>query len=136
MTNRFAKASPYQHSEAFCLMLYQGKKTQRVIDIWNSRDGVTAFIVEIDGEEYKHIAWQFDRCVPEHRLRPGDYFWRDMRREEAERFAAVRCDAFEQAGCPGDKPREQMIAEVAADIWHNGKAPYLDRAPFITVIDD
>lgn len=136
MTNRFANAHGYRHKEAFCLMLYQSTQTKRILDIWNSRDGVTPFIAQIDDEEYTHIAFNFDRCVPEHQLRPGDYFWRDMTRAEAERIAAIRCDAFERAGYPGDLPREKMIALVADEIWHAGKAPHLERAPFITVIDD
>jgi hypothetical protein len=136
MTSRTAKSSPYQQPEGFCLMLYQGEQSKRVLDIWNSRNGVTPFCALIDGEEYKHIAWKFDRRVPDHQLRPGDYFWRDMTREEAERFAAIRCDAFERAGYPSDMPRAELIAQVADEIWHDGKAPYLDRAPFITVVDN
>lgn len=124
-------ADVHQYKEAFCLMLYQGKNSQRVLDIWNSRNGVTPFVAVIDDEEYQHIAFGFDRSVPNHKLRPGDYFWRSMTEVEAERFAAMRVDQFEPD--LRESERARMIAEVAREIWHAGEAPYLDRAPFITV---
>lgn len=137
-TDRFARATSagYRHPEAFCLMLYQGTESKRVIDIWNARDGVTPFIAFIDGEEYAHTAFAFDRCVPRHKLRPGDYYWRNMTREEAARAAAIRCDAAWADGYPQIKPREQAIQEVADSIWQDGNAPCLDRAPFISIVDD
>ncbi len=123
----------HQYKEAFCLMLYQGQKTKRVLDIWNSRNGVTPFCAVIDDEEYLHIAFYFDRRVPGHKLRPGDYFWRDMTELEAERIAASRIDYLE----PNLDGRERAarIADVARSILRDGEAPYLDRAPFITVTD-
>ena len=127
-----AEKEQYQHKEAFCLMLYQGQTSKRVLDVWNSRDGVTPFIVFIDHEEYKHIAWQFDRCVPDHKLRPGDYFWRAMTEEEAERIAAWRVDRY----CPdmSDAERAREVVEAAKGLFHCGESPYLDRAPFITSV--
>jgi hypothetical protein len=137
MTHRFAKASQYQHKEAFCLMLYQGKESRRTLDIWNSRDGVTPFMAVIDGEEFQHIVFSFDRCVPQHQLRPGDYFWRDITEAEAERYAAQVVDQHHPR--LSESKRAAKIAELAPEFFkHNGLEPhpYLDRAPFISVAEE
>lgn len=118
----------YQHREGFCLMLYQGKESQRVVDIWNSRDGVTPFMCWFEGEEYRHIAFQFDRCVPNHRPRPGDYFWRNMTYDEALVMATQRVDRMSPELSP--REREDVIEDVARDIFHDGEAPMLERVPF------
>jgi hypothetical protein len=135
VTNRFAKAHAYQHKEAFCLMLYQSTQTKRVLDIWNSRDGVTPFIAQIDDEEYTHIAFNFDRCVPDHRPKPGDYFWRDITVDEAVRIAAMRVDHFSPE--LNESERAARIKEIAPSFLAQGgsRQPYLERAPFITVVD-
>lgn len=54
----------YQHREAFALMQYESDDGSSCRLIWNSRDGVTPFVVTIDGVEYRHVRWGEDRCVP------------------------------------------------------------------------
>lgn len=57
---------PYNHKEAFCLMKYQTKDTFLTETLWNSRDGVTPFIISsTDGREMSHIDWARDRCQPD-----------------------------------------------------------------------
>ncbi|URA07186.1 hypothetical protein P9A48_gp78 [Xanthomonas phage Mallos] len=54
-----AVANQFQHREAFALMAYiqrgapEGEAAE-VIHIWNSRDGVTPFIVHIGAKSYEH----------------------------------------------------------------------------------
>jgi hypothetical protein len=99
-------------------MLYQSTRTKHVVDIWNSRDGVTPFIVHIDGDEYTHIAWQFDRCVPWFRPKPGQYIFRSCTREDAERYA----DAI-IARNPGEAiDREALIKDMRV-----GEGPILEK---------
>lgn len=38
-------ASRHLHKEAFCLMLYRGVESGEEEWLWNSRDGVTPFII-------------------------------------------------------------------------------------------
>lgn len=130
------KNAEHKFGEAFCLMLYQGQTSKRVVDIWNSRNGVTSFMVDIDGEEYQHIAFSFDRCVPDHQLRPGDYFFRDITEVEAERYAAQVVDRNYPRATEGQRARK--IAELAPGMFRHSSGaahPYLDRAPFIEVVD-
>lgn len=59
--------STYNHPEAFCLMQYQDTVTKEIEVLWNSRDGVTPFIIRSRrGNEAHHINWQQARCVPDY----------------------------------------------------------------------
>ena len=49
----------YNHKEAFCLMQYQCEKCGGLEYLWNSRDGVTPFMlgcIKCDGM-MQHINW-------------------------------------------------------------------------------
>lgn len=57
----------YNHAEAFCLMQYECQTCRTIETLWNSRDGVTPFIIgckECDGE-MQHTAFGTDQCVPD-----------------------------------------------------------------------
>ncbi len=62
----------YRHSEAFCLMKYECDTCGRGEFLWNSRDGVTPFIINCSWEgapnrcagQMNHINWQQDRREP------------------------------------------------------------------------
>lgn len=62
----------YKHSEAFHLMQYQNERTGEIEWVWNSRDGVTPFIIHSrDGKDsMQHIAWKQDIYAPDHNPRP------------------------------------------------------------------
>ena len=76
-------SSPYNHAEAFCLMCYQSDDGRVIEYIWNSRDGVTPFIVLTkDGSKtMQHIDWHRDKCRPHHELQVGDRYFADSTRE-------------------------------------------------------
>ncbi len=53
------------HAEAYCLMNYASKDGNYREQLWNSRDGVTPFVIHGEGEvEMQHTDWQMDVCVP------------------------------------------------------------------------
>ena len=114
----------YNHGEAFCLMLYQSEKTLHVIDIWNSRDGVTPFGVEIDGEPYHHINFRFDRRMPDFRPKPGMYIFRTATRADAE---AVAERVIRLRGVPDGVTREEFAAAIIDGVLHNGEGPWLEK---------
>lgn len=67
----------YKHKEAFCLMLYRDSQGNEEI-IWNSRDGVTPFIVTSkQGYEAQHVEWRKDKFAPDHKPQPGDRIFTD-----------------------------------------------------------
>lgn len=59
-TSRVRTSGPeFGHAEAFALMLYEEQDVpagaeQRLLRIWNSRDGVTPFVVHVDDVKYQH----------------------------------------------------------------------------------
>lgn len=62
----------YKHKEAFCLMQYRDRVTGKIEVLWNSRDGVTPFIITSrDGNEAQHVNWQNDQCIPNYVPKPG-----------------------------------------------------------------
>jgi hypothetical protein len=69
------------HPEAFALMLYVSDDGRHVETIWNSRDGVTPFVVGIpgesdegilDGRSMRHVLWGADVRAPMHVPNIGD----------------------------------------------------------------
>jgi hypothetical protein len=124
VTNRFAKAHSFKYNEAFCLMLYQCKRTGHVIDIWNSRDGVTPFMCDIDGEEYGHIAFSFDRRVPDFKPKPGMYIWRTATRADGE---SVAKQEIASRGVPEGMSVESFTDIIVNDVLHDGEGPWLEK---------
>jgi hypothetical protein len=56
----------HQHREAFTVMKYATKDGSYSELIWNSRDGVTPFIIRSpDGREMSHVEWNRDQYAPE-----------------------------------------------------------------------
>lgn len=82
------KNTPHKHAEAFCHMQYASKDPHKkiIITIWNSRDGVTPFVMfsKEFGVELQHVNWQHDRYDPSYTPKKGDLIWRDYTEEEAE----------------------------------------------------
>jgi len=72
------KMTKYNHGEAFCLMEYQCETCGYKEIIWNSRDGVTPFIIRCPECQKKgipiilksglmeHVNWQKDQCAPDY----------------------------------------------------------------------
>ena len=54
--------SNYDHAEAYCLMNYKCEKCGQEEVLWNSRDGVTPFIINCEkcGGHMQHIDWNRD----------------------------------------------------------------------------
>lgn len=67
------RCGKYDHVEAFCTMQYECQTCRTIETLWNSRDGVTPFIIQCqqcDGE-MNHGSFEFDECVPDYFPRKG-----------------------------------------------------------------
>lgn len=84
-----------QHKEAFCLMWYACDCGHRE-RIWNSRDGVTPFACGCPscGGTMTHISFHRDEPRLNHKLNPGQKFFRDGTPDEAEKFILYRAEAL------------------------------------------
>lgn len=76
----------HNHAEAFMLMQYRCKNNHTVM-IWNSRDGVTPFMIKCQveqcGEYAEHVNWGADFYHPKYQPRIGSYIFVDLTEERA-----------------------------------------------------
>lgn len=72
-----------KHAEAFCHMNYKAQdESYQLLSIWNSRDGVTPFVINWEGVEYQHIEWGADRYDPNHLVAAGDLIFVDSQLDD------------------------------------------------------
>ncbi|MPR36585.1 hypothetical protein [Salmonirosea aquatica] len=127
----------FNHKEAFCLMIYQNMSDFRMEDIiiWNSRDGVTPFIVFHEGHEYQHVDWHRDMMMidpeflKERILLPGKHIFRDITKEEATEAAKKRIAQFfgtEFEIQKGSKRYDEVLANLIEDFEGGPKLVVLD----------
>lgn len=86
----------YDHGEAFCVMEYQCEGCGKKESLWNSRDGVTPFVVgctDCKGE-MRHCNWGGDRCDPDYVPKPGQRVFIDLAKEVNEIYCKIRVDRF------------------------------------------
>lgn len=96
-----------QHAEAYCLMTYKCKSCGKEEELWNSRDGVTPYIIACKhcGGEAKHVNFKSDKFLPNYQPFSGQRIFVDMTKKTMDEIAERR---FEQSkGTPYEIPLEQ-----------------------------
>lgn len=116
-----------QHKEAFALMLYRNEKTGREEWIWNSRDGVTPFIVPDaeDGGEMRHVDWFRDVAAPFYVPPVGSRIFVNLTETRARALAAqwlehVDGPDFREHEYFKGRPDEEILAEKVRDMMDFG----------------
>ncbi len=111
----------YNHKEAFSLMWYKCEKCGKVERLWNSRDGVTPFIIgcKYCNGESAHWKWYLDRCEPNYKPTSGQRIFVDMTKEKAKEIAIDIIKKTSRVVSDDDFNR------LIESIWHNGKAPHI-----------
>jgi hypothetical protein len=112
---------PYRHAEAYCLMTYVADDGSEQETVWNSRDGVTPFVITLrSGKTATHVNWHADRRVPDHVPEPGSRMFVDLTPERARETAEATARYwFAKPGELGALARsqfgtvEQMAARLA-----------------------
>lgn len=118
----------YNHKEAFSLMHYRCEKCGRIEQLWNSRDGVTPFVITcICGGESVHIMWSMDRCVPDYKPEVGQRIFISMTKERAEEIARKRIEYFNKLGYNDEQNQNELLEELTKEIWRNGEEPDIYR---------
>lgn len=109
----------YQHLEAFCLMKYRDAGGHEEI-IWNSRDGVTPFVVVsrfYPGAPAQHVDWAADIRVPFYIPKIGERVFVDLTLERALEKAAMKVQInwswMQNHGKFGNMTQEQAIEHFA-----------------------
>ena len=98
--------------------------------IWNSRDGVTPFMMSCPScgqPKLQHGEWESDECLPDHTLRIGQRFWRDGTSDEAVAAMKRRIEILKDEYPTTAEDQEELIeaARSGKDEFKPGW-PYLD----------
>lgn len=117
-----------RHGEAFKLMIYRSEDGQEVETLWNSRDGVTPFMIggrAAPGDPERmlqHVHWGADTYAPWHVPNIGERVFVDltMERAIAEVVYLFQChpDMVE-----GDRDRDELIESTAREWVGEGQQP-------------
>jgi hypothetical protein len=127
--------SGYQHAEAFCHMRYETDDGSDSMWIWNSRDGVTPFIVTLPGTDKPatHADWHLDRRDPDHIPAVGEWVFVDLTPQAARAHAERNADRFWN---DPTMPARSMYASKA-DLVETLVASYLHPgAPDLVRVDE
>lgn len=124
----------FSHPEAFRIMLYKSKDGEVVESIWNSRDGVTPFLVGVrddqDRRMMQHVQWGGDPLALWHVPNIGDRIFVDRTEElslaEAKRYVE-RCWESDQLAA-------EFETQTAA-IDHYAEMSAGEECPCCVVVD-
>lgn len=125
----------HTHGEAFCLMHYRSEDGTADEWIWNSRDGVTPFMVHTrDGKVMQHVEWRRDRYFPSYVPPVGSRVFVDLTPERARHFAKQKVELYwddahtpMRESFPEGTTREQAVTILADQMMreHGGSNPDL-----------
>jgi len=117
------------HAEAFCLMSYQDEVNGRTERLWNSRDGVTPFVITSKwGNSARHVG--LDDYQPGHVPRVGDRVFVDLTPERAREHAEAYADKLDERTDEYNltrhleergMTRDEFVETIAEDALTQGK---------------
>ena len=111
----------YTHAEAYCLMKYVSRDGKHVEWLWNSRDGVTPFIIfDENGEEMNHTDFFLDRYLPNYQPEAGERVFVDMTPERARERAAKHVDAHWDRLSATFNTKDEAIKELFTSTYREG----------------
>jgi hypothetical protein len=127
----------YQHAEAFCVMTYRSDDGTEDEEVWNSRDGVTPFVITLrSGKQATHVNWRSDVHRPDFIPPPGSRVFIDMTDSRAREITAANCASWwNDGGATGMLARgrfrtlEQMIAELSREMQQPGQPDLVEVPP-------
>ena len=120
----------FQHREAFCVMEYWCKTCVKSEMIWNSRDGVTPFVIHCStcGKEMRHINWHGDKREINHIPKKGERIFIDMPKEVHRIYMNKRVEdvyAMPSAPKPPDMTKEEVVEKLHQSWDQEKHEPFL-----------
>jgi hypothetical protein len=81
-----------KHAEAFCLMTYRCSSCQKEEELWNSRDGVTPYVIDCRycKGEATHVNFGSDKFLPNYKPFKGQRIFIDMSEKRKKKIAEKR----------------------------------------------
>lgn len=86
----------FLHKEAYCMMEYHCEKCHTSEFLWNSRDGVTPFIIGCKkcGGEMRHINWGGDKRMVDHVPKKGERIFITLPKEVNDIYNRKRIEMY------------------------------------------
>ena len=121
------RPSNLKHAEAFCIMTYRAEDGSGEEErIWNSRDGVTPFMVALrSGKPAQHVDWHRDEYNPDYQPPVGSRIFVDMTPERARELAERNATHYWEDAAAAYKPQQQY--RTKADLVQALMHSYLER---------
>lgn len=105
----------YKHSEAFCLMTYRADDGTESEVVWNSRDGVTPFVISLrSGKPATHVHWSGDERRLDYAPPAGSRMFVDLTPERALDIARASLARWRSEGLAetyGPTPSAEELAQ-------------------------
>lgn len=105
----------HEHAEAFMLMNYKCEKCGEIEIIWNSRDGITPYMVKCHSckGRKRHVLFDADKYKPDHKLKEGQrYFYTPTLKEVAVNARKVYKDNKDIMGERTEKDWVEQTVEL------------------------
>jgi hypothetical protein len=117
--------SRYNHGEAYHLMEYVHEATGDVEWLWNSRDGVTPFIIRGElGAELVHKHWNRDVTIPHFVPPVGMRVFIDMTKEALREYKRRFVEKYKEDMLANEsfkgKTDEEMVEMLVEGEWQKG----------------
>lgn len=114
-----------KHKEAFCLMTYQCEECGKKETLWNSRDGVTPFIIGCSKCRGKsqHVNFHGDRYAPDHFPVPGQRIFVDLTEDRHLVYLRARVRQLWEANVHGCQERYETSGEMLAALSETKMSP-------------
>lgn len=123
-------AAASKHPEAFRLMLYVSDDGARIETVWNTRDGVTPFVIGGRGDAgaMKHEMWGGDPFARWHVPNVGDRVFVDMTHERAVELARQYVERYwDDEAAPmsalGFESKDMAVVHFAQEWTRHAGAP-------------
>lgn len=105
------------HAEAFCLMTYKCTSIScgAEEELWNSRDGVTPFVIGCRdcGSEAQHVDFDKDKFAPDYVPYEGQRIFIDMLEEKKRHIATKTLESYRGTPFEVDREdREKVINQI------------------------
>lgn len=117
--------SEYNYAEAYCLMTYRCEKCGCTEVLWNSRDGVTPFIINCEkcNGQMQHTDWNEDKRVENYIPKIGQRVFIDMPLDYYKIFCRVRAKQIKDNVEGNTDPLQKIYKDLLKE-YRKGE-PYI-----------
>lgn len=134
MSESASDKAGHKHPEAHCLMQYQCESCKDIEIIWNSRNGVTPFIVRCRkcGGSMQHIRWHADTPMPNLRMFVDQT--PERLRESLRQYVDREWDNDHGARRMSDRwqTKQEAVEDLFKDWWKEGEG----QPAIVEILDD